>query len=108
MVLVFLTFACIPEVYAALYKWRILKRGFASWKFKVLANSYFYYKRKRIECILAAPCVSPYKDKMFEIILAEGDELPEVGSIIEVWIPRNIQVLDAENRYIMAGYYEIN
>ena len=107
VVLVFLAFACVPEVYAALYRRRILKRGFANWKFKVLANSYFYYKNKRIECVLAAPYVSPYLDKMFEVILNDGEELPEVGSMIEICIPGDLEIHEAENRYIIGGYYEL-
>ena len=107
VVRVFLAFACVLEIYAALYKRRILKRGFANWKFKVLANSYFYYKNKKIECVLAAPYVSPYIDKMFEIILNDGEELPEVGSMIEICIPGDLKIHEAENRYIIGYYYEL-
>ena len=107
LAIILLSLACLPEILCARYKRRILKRGFVNWRFKVLANSYFHYKGKKTDCILAAPYVSPYMDKMFEIILADKEDLPEVGSMIEICIPGNTKVYELENRYIVGGYYEL-
>ena len=67
----------------------------------------FVFKRKKIDCVVAAPLVAPYMDRMFEIILHDDEELPKVGTIIDVCLPGDVEVLDTDNRYIMAGHYEI-
>ena len=108
IILFFLALAVLPEIFGVLYRRRINRRGFVIWKFKVLSDTYFYYKRRKVKCILASPCVAPFADKMFEIVLYKDDELPENGSMIEVCVPGNIRILEADNRYVMAEYYEIN
>ena len=90
IVLFFLALSLIPEAYCFYFKRRVKLRGLAVWKFKVLANTHFVFKRKKIDCVVAAPLVAPYMDRMFEIILHDDEE-----------------VLDTDNRYIMAGHYEI-
>ena len=107
IVLFFLALSLIPEAYCFYFKRRVKRRGLAVWKFKVLANTHFVFKRKKIDCVVATPLVAPYMDRMFEIILHDDEELPKVGTIIDVCLPGDVEVLDNDNRYIMAGHYEI-
>jgi len=107
IVLFFLGVSLTTEVLCFLFKRRVNRRGFAVWTFRVLANTFFVFKRNKFNCVMAAPLAAPYTDKMFEIILHDYEELPEVGCIIAVCLPRDIEVLDADNRYIMSGHYEI-
>lgn len=108
VVSLFLALAALPELACFLYKRRIFGKGFKVWRFKVLAHSFVAYKGKKINSVIAAPYVSPYTDKNYEILLREDDELPEVGSVIEICMPGDIEVHEARNRYIIGGYYEMS
>ena len=108
VVLVFLAFSLVPEVFCVFYKRKVRKRGFEYWRFKVLAHTFFPYKRRTINCVVAAPCVSRYTDKLFEIIIRDDEEPPEVGKMIEVCIPKDAKVREMDNRYLLGSYYDLS
>lgn len=35
------------------------------------------------------------------------EELPEVGSMVEICFPEDVKIYEAENRYIIGRYYEM-
>ena len=98
----------MPELLCLRFKRRVDRRGFAIWRFKVLASTYNVYKNKKYDCILAMPDDDSYTGKKMEIYLQKGDKLPENGSIIYVCTPGDVKIYEIENRYIMSFYYEIN
>ena len=106
-VLILYSLAFIPEIFCLIYKRKINTRGFANWRFRVLANAYTVFDRKRARCVLAVPLKAPYTDKMFEILLNDKIEPPKIGSFVAVCVPEDVRIIRAKNRYIMPWYYDI-
>ena len=106
-IIMWFSFCIVPELMCLRFKRRVDRRGFAIWRFKVLASTYEVYKNKKYDCILAVPDDDSYTGKMIEIYLRKGDKLPENGSIIDICTPGDIKIYEIDNRYVMSFYYEM-